>query len=380
MGSASIAPRSDGALSVEEIRDPLGFHALADEWNALVRRSDDQLFYRHEFISLWLRHFAPHARLRVLLLRSGGELQAALPLIERSSRLYGIRLRELRSPANVHSCRFDMLAHDPRLAAEAFLDHLLRTPDWDLLRLGDVPIGGAAGALMTAAAARGLPCARRATIRSPFLPLPEQSEALAAAISGNLRSMLRRGQKRLRAEGPVTLERCAGGDTLAATLQAGFALENAGWKGREGTAMCQQLSTHGFYSELALVAAGLGALSLYTLRLGARPVAFQYGLEYAGRYLLLKPAYDEALAKCSPGQLAMQEIAQDCIRRGLAEIDLLGRDTPWKRSWTPRVRAHEQLLVFRDSAKTRLLCQAKFVWAPGARRLLARLRRRQTLD
>src|SRR5688500_11351877 len=70
-----------GALHVAEVRELSGFDALAPEWNALVARTDDQVFYRHEFLRCWLTHFDPRAALRVLTAREpGGRLVAALAL------------------------------------------------------------------------------------------------------------------------------------------------------------------------------------------------------------------------------------------------------------------------------------------------------------
>src|SRR5918998_864952 len=55
-----------GTILVSEVRDLAAFDAMASEWNGLVARTDDQVFYRHEFLRCWLRHFAPEARLRIL--------------------------------------------------------------------------------------------------------------------------------------------------------------------------------------------------------------------------------------------------------------------------------------------------------------------------
>jgi CelD/BcsL family acetyltransferase involved in cellulose biosynthesis len=121
-----------------------------------------------------------------------------------------------------------------------------------------------------------------------------------------------------------------------------------------------------------IVAAVAGRLSLYFLRLDGRAVAFHYGLTHGGRYLLLKPGYDEALKECSPGQLLMDEVLKDCISRGLPEFDFLGPDMVWKRDWTDRARVHTWLYVFRDSRLGRGLRDAKFKWVPAAKEAVAR--------
>src|SRR4051794_33020205 len=97
------------ALQVSEIRDRASFVALQPEWDALVSRTDDQLFYRHDFFRLWMDHFAPHGPLRILTARDDrGDLVAALPLVETRGSILGVPVRQLSAAANAHSPRFDL--------------------------------------------------------------------------------------------------------------------------------------------------------------------------------------------------------------------------------------------------------------------------------
>ena len=105
--------RANPPARVEEINDRAQFVALERAWNALVAETDDQIFYRHEFFRVWVDNFAPDRRLRILVLRGeGGRLEAALPLYERRGSWYGLPVRELCATANLHSCRFDLIARD----------------------------------------------------------------------------------------------------------------------------------------------------------------------------------------------------------------------------------------------------------------------------
>ncbi|MFP2926782.1 GNAT family N-acetyltransferase [Pyxidicoccus sp. 3LG] len=357
---------------VGEVRDLAGFDSLAPEWNALVERTDDQVFYRHEFLRCWLRNFAPEGRLRILTARDvNGRLVATLPLRATRGRQYGMPVRQLLSLTNKHSCRFDLLAEDPRRAGKAFLTYLLKDRSWDVLRLGDVPEGGSAWALLGAARKAGLPCGTWESARPPYLELPETVEAWQRERGRNAKP-LRRRRRRLEERGRVTLERVTGGERLTERLAEGFALERSGWKAQRGTAIAQSQRRLAFYSDLAGVAAKAGWLGLYYLRVEKRAIAFQYGLEYGGRYLALKPGYDEAFAEVSPGQLLTEGLIQDCIRRGLTELDLLGDDAPFKREWTEVVRPHHWLFIYRDTLRGRALYRAKFQWAPVARSMVGK--------
>lgn len=374
-GNELVPPSARGAR-VEEVRDTAGFMALEPEWNALVTESGNTIFCRHEFIRVWLQCFAPRQRRRILTLRdSAGKLEAVLPLVERRSSLYGVAVRELSSAANLHSCRFDLVARDARKAAAAFVPWLLAQRTWDVLRLIDVPEGGKADAMLDEAQALGYPTGRWESHRSTYVSLPETYSELLARLHGKFKANLLRRRRRLEEKGQVTLERVEGGPELPRYLEEALALEMSGWKGRRGTAIAQDGPTREFYSELALTASARGALVLWFLRLDGRAVAMHYALEHAGRYLLLKPAYDEAHGECSPGQLLMNEVLKACIERGLAEFDFLGPEMPWERDWSDQTRSHHWLFLFRADWKGRALREAKFDWLPAAKELVARWKR-----
>ena len=360
------------SAKVRVIIERAQFAALAKPWNALVERSDDQLFYRHDFVQLWLHHFAADAALRILTLFDGsGRLTAALPVILVRSRLFGIPVRELQATANLHSCRFDLIADDPAAAATAFVEYLRQRSDWDLLRLIDSPADGRAAALLMAAARARLPAGHWISQHSPYRLLPSSWAEFEDSLHRRFRSSLRRRRRRLAELGELRIERYVGGPELAARLEEGFALEACGWKGRAGTAISQHPATLAFYRELATRKAAEGQLALWFLRLDDRAIAFDFTLEYRGRLLLLKTAYDERHAACSPGQLLLEDELRDAIERGLREVDFLGPSSPAKRDWTRLSRAHRWTYLFRGP-RGRLLWLIKFRCLPALKRLLRR--------
>ena len=359
---------SAAAGVVAEVDDRAAFVAMEREWDELVAATDDQFFYRHSFLRVWIDNFAPGEQLRVLTLRDDdGRLDAVLPLVARRSSLYGVPVRMLAAPANTHSCRFDLIARDREAAAAAFTDHLAAERSWDVLWLRDVPEHGNGLALVKAAQARGMPAGISDSLQSPWISLPDSHEQLAQRLSSKFRANVRRRRRRLEERGKVTVERIQGGVALDGQLAEGFALEASGWKGEAGTAIAQDPATHGFYTELARNAADTGKLVLYLMRLDGRPIGFHYALEHGGHYLLLKPAYDEALGECSPGQLLMDEVLRDCIDRGLKVFDFLGPNMRWKRDWADGIRPHHFVHIFRDTPLGHALCKAKFRWLPAAK-------------
>jgi CelD/BcsL family acetyltransferase involved in cellulose biosynthesis len=360
----------NAGLEVSLIADRNAFDAHARDWDALVERSDDQIFYRHGFLRLWLDTFASDASLRILVARSAdGVLSAALPMLSRTTRIHGFPLREWRAAANDHSCRFDMLADDPATAADAFVGFMRARRDWDLLRLVDVPSNGSAHHLLDAGRRAGLACGTWASQQSPFAVLPASWDAFASGLRPNFRSSLRRRRLRLEAGGQVSVEHCTGGAALHARLTEGFALEAGGWKGRAGSAIAQDAATLAFYRQLAEQAAHNRKLSLWFLRLDGKAIAFDYSLEHRQCLLLLKTAYDERFARFSPGQLLLEHELRDAVSRGMRECDFLGATSTAKLDWTRQSLPHDWLYLFRG-VRGRLGHLLKFHVGPSVKRVI----------
>ncbi len=366
-------PEAGNLLAVGEVTERAAFGSLEREWDALAKSGPDEAFHRHAFVRIWVDNFAADAKLRVLTARGpDGRLDAVLPLVASRTTFHGVPVRQLAGAANAHSCRFDLLARDPQAAGRAFVEHLRAGRDWDLLVLTDVPEGGNGFELANEAARSGLPIGAWESLVSPYARLDGGVEALRERWHAKLKANCRRRRKKLAASGEVSFEWYSGGRDLDARLEEGFAIEQSGWKGRRGTAVAQDLATRGFYAELAREHATRGELALCFLRAGGKAVAFHFALCREGKYLLLKPGYDEAFHEFSPGQLLMEEVLCACASRGLSELDFLGPDMPWKRDWADGARRHSWLYVFRDSLFGRALHAAKFRWGRAAKEVWAK--------
>ena len=367
---ATRAPSRD--LMVSQIDSRAAFLALEAEWNRLVEECEAGPFNRHQSIRIWLDSFAPNAKFVILIARDPvGALVAALPLLPEKGRVCGLPARLLVATANTHSCRFDMIARDSLAASRVFLAHLLVRRDWQVLRITDVPEGGAAWQLHKAAVELGLPVGAWESQRSPYLAFPRSYEDLLAGKSAQFRANLRRRRRQLERRGVVTFEQVTGGAQLLEKLDEGLDLERRGWKGNQGTAIAQHRATRAFYVEFAKDLARRGELRLSFLRLDGRAIAFHYGFVHGGVYYVPKLSYDESLQRCSPGLVLLEEAVRRGIDDGLRGYDFLGAESEWKTKWSSSVTPHHWLFIFRDSGVGHALRSAKFEWAPFARRALS---------
>jgi CelD/BcsL family acetyltransferase involved in cellulose biosynthesis len=166
---------------------------------------------------------------------------------------------------------------------------------------------------------------------------------------------------------------------LDAALEEGYRLEASGWKGRSGTAIVSRPETRRFYTEIARWAAEHGWLRLAYLRVGSKPIAFQFDLEAGGVIYHLKPGYDESYGRFRPGKILVEHVLRSAFERGLRRYEFLGAADPHKLEWAPAV--HERL-VFQAFAPTvggRAELAAFRFGRPAAARGLAAARRARPL-
>jgi CelD/BcsL family acetyltransferase involved in cellulose biosynthesis len=350
--------------------------ALSAEWSALCDGAErDEPFYRPECIRAYVEAFAPSSALALVTARLRGRLVAILPLVSELGTLAGLPARKLRSAGNTHTCRYDLVCARGMSAeaASAIASALLRRPGWDLIELENVPRGGTLARMVAEAGQAGWRIHAAPSLTPPYLDLAScegRFDRLLDTLDAKFRSNLRRRMKKLEAHGPVTLVACG---EPGALLERFYALERAGWKGAEGSAIDCDGTTRAFYDALARAAHAGGHLALYGLAAGGRVVAVFLGLLYRGRYYLLKTAYDEALRDCSPGQVLTREALRDLLARGCIEFDFLGGHMEWKAEWAPALRPLDDLYIFRGSTG-RALHALRFVVRPAVARAVRRIR------
>ena len=153
-----------------------------------------------------------------------------------------------------------------------------------------------------------LPCATFESFERAALRRRPESSYLEETLSAKRRKRLRRLERRLGEDlggAPRVTER-----GLEGGAPAGFArLEAEGWKGREGTALASNDRHARFFEEVCLGFAGTGRLQLLALQVGERTVAMQCNLVAGEALFCFKVAYDEALARYSPGvQLELRAV------------------------------------------------------------------------
>lgn len=317
-----------GTVSAEGRLTAVPWRSFEDSagWDDLARcASEPNPFAERWCLEPSLTAFDPGGRVQLLALSTDNRLVGIMP-VARQRRYEAYPLPHLTSWTHANAfCGAPLVAHGHE---HAFWRAVLAWADASagsalFLHLRDVPLDGPlATALRDVCIAEARPAAivqhfERALLASDLAP----EDYFAASLSGKKRKELRRQASRLAEEGGLRFERFIGDEALGPWVEAFLALEAAGWKGAEGSALLRDPLKSQFFAETLRGAACAGRLERLALYLDERPVAMLVNfLTPPGAYSF-KTAFDERLARFSPGVLLQRENLDLLARDGIAWCD-----------------------------------------------------------
>jgi len=190
----------------------------------------------------------------------------------------------------------------------------------------------------------------------PFLPLPGDWEAFRKSLGKKLRQNIgyyeRALEKQFRVEYRLATE-----DTLAADLDAFFALHQERWRRRWMPGAFAHDTARRFHADAAARLLAADMLRLHTLSLDGAIRAALYCFQKGDRCYYYLGGFAPELAKLSIGTVLTARAIRHAIEAdGAAEFDFLRGDEPYKYRWGAQDRYNRRLSVTRaGSARSALL-------------------------
>jgi CelD/BcsL family acetyltransferase involved in cellulose biosynthesis len=124
---------------------------------------------------------------------------------------------------------------------------------------------------------------------------------LSGALSSSSRKRLRSKRKALEQHGALVLTVHSVSETIDEPFERFMDLEASGWKGRDGTALVQKPADAAYVRSVIKDMAALDRAFVAEMRIGDRAIASGLFLRCASEVFFWKTAYDDSLAKQSPG-------------------------------------------------------------------------------
>jgi CelD/BcsL family acetyltransferase involved in cellulose biosynthesis len=298
-------------LSLEGLR-PRDLEA----WRELAARAaEPNPFFEPEFVLPAARHLGASDVRLVVVEGSEGEWLACMPVVPRL-RLKGAHIPVWSVWRHLHAALGTPLVarSDLHLATDRLVHQALR-----LSHLGVVAFpwvgddGPVVAGLLAALEARGRrPAVHRAFERA-VMTRPTLDDGVEALLSRSHRRDLGRLGRRLAERLDAPLEVRDDADRGAAVDEF-LAVEAAGWKGKEGTALAC-VDGHGeFFRELCDGFRAVGRLQVLTLGSAERTVSYKFNLLAGDAVFCFKIAFDESFERFRPGlqlELRMLEVFRD---------------------------------------------------------------------
>ena len=350
---------------IATITDPAEFATLRAEWDPLVhamRRPSP--FMLHGWLLEWWRHHADRGRLTVHVAREGDRLTGALPLFVQPR----LGLRVARFLGGDAAALADVLLADGAdpSTADALLDQ-------------------AAGSGCDFADLFGLPAPSRIDERlrlitraeAPVMDLDSGWEAAyRAKTSSKRRSLHRRRRHQLECIGDVTFDVARELEELAPALEYAFELHAARWQDRPEASGFASPRGRMFHRAALAALAPLGVPRIALLRVAGTPVACNYFFLLDGCMYFHELAFDPALARWSPGQVATLEAIGAAAAEGARRVEFLGGAERYKLELADRLEPLHQGIGLAATRRGRAAVAAR-VRAVHARRRLKRTRVRR---
>ena len=346
-------------------------HSMAEGWRALTKQGPyAEPFFQPEWFTAYARAFLNREPAQLLVAHAGERVVGVLPMVQRRRFFGKIPARTLSGLSGIHSCRFDLI-HDNTLSpvvSSSVWESLKSNPEWTVIELLDVPENGACRRILHEALADGFLGCTWSTRRMPFMEIhPQDPFSACPPASRIFRHRLASKSRKLADSHSLTLR--VHSDLDDGALENFLSLERRGWKGSNQSAIECSPQTLLFYRSVAEGAAHRGYLRIYSLEQNGSPISMHLGFQMHNQYYAPKVAYDEQLARYSPGQLLVEGVIKDLSSKGITTYDFLGPSAPWKRVWTLSARAHHNIYIFRPTLTGRLLHTAIARGASQMRRI-----------
>ena len=356
---ATLADRYAADTLIVEWLDLTQLDAILDDWRDLTARTlVPNAFYEPAFALAAAAAFGRGAG--ALLVWSGSLPRKLLGLFPAriANRRYGLKLPLLvgwtHPYAPLGTPLVDREAAEPVIAA--WLAHIAENtalPGLVLLPFApqDGPFATALGAILRRAQ---MPSAEfNSHTRALLAPNADRSAYLERALGGRKYRELRRTIRRLGEAGSLSYSTATEPEAAAAALDDFLALEASGWKGKAGTAAACDAATLDFVKAAVTGLAGEHKIAIDRLVLNGKPAAAGITLRSGDAAWFWKIAYDETLARYSPGvaliALVTERLATDttivcadsCATADHAVIN---------RTWSERLALHDLLIAVRPQA------------------------------
>lgn len=362
--------RMDSGLSVEVLADAMAFERLKGEWDELLDASQQQYFYflRYDWNQLWWQYFAPsNSHLYIVTCRDARDRLVGLaPLYWKQLRLLGLpNARELRflglGVETKTSEYLNIIARGgcETAVAEAMADCLRKRPDWDRMRLEQVPADSTT--LPRFVAALGGETISRAWDRAPYIDTSVGWEMFKRSLGRSMRRNVEYYSRRLFKRHRCDFKRATTSAEHEQAIEALVRLHQARWRsvGQSGSFAGSELTS--VLHQLLRTDAHVERVRLWTLSIDDKIEAVLLGFLDNGVLHYFQKGFNPEFAKEDLGTAMLGLCIRDCFDDpSIRAFDFMGGGATYKELWARLSRETVLYEVNRSNLRTLLYSSRTF--------------------
>lgn len=350
----NLTARPQPVLRIEEVTTDAGFALLREPWNALVERTDGNVFLRHEWFAAAWAWRRSQASLWILCAYAESRLVGVLALMQARDAPHRGRPLQFLSVPDAQWC--DLLA-DPGFGpavGTALVEHLLsNAPQWDQLSLDRLPAGSAVQTwLAPALVDKGVAAHFEAIDSNPFVDLSAPWADYLGTLSRGIKKTRNLAANRLARAGVAEVEWVtsmnASREQVQSALEKMVAISARSWKRATGNSL-EAPGPNAFVRALTDAAHAQGWLSLWFLHLDGVAVAMEYQLMNKGVVYALRADFDDAHRSLCTGTFLNFHMLEELFDTPLARYCMGPGNNPYKSRWS---RSAESLTIMTCYAPT----------------------------
>lgn len=332
-------------ITVTRIQDLQSFETLRPDWDRILSQSQNpDIFLSWEWMFSWWKNIGRHKNeLWLLVVRDGERVIGIVPLMRNTKTKALLRLKKLENIGNPDCDVAGMITLDAEITATAITKYLrANSASWDILELKELPYSNhETHILISSIKAAGYKL-REAVEKHFYISCEENWEEYYSRLSKNLKHNFSRRMRRAGELGEVRYERYAGDSLSWEHFETIFEIS----KRSNFPYLYMAEHQRSFHEDLFAFMQARNWIQIEILTIGGKPVAFQYGFIYDGRYEDWRGGFDKDYEFVAPGKLLMMLSLEARFTTGFKENDFLRGNHAYKTDWLPKTKDFMSLQVF----------------------------------
>jgi CelD/BcsL family acetyltransferase involved in cellulose biosynthesis len=338
-------------IKIKHIRDTKSFEELKMSWGKLLCSGSVQsTFLTWEWLFTWWQVNHEKKELWLITVWRGESLVAIAPLMIEKRNTF------IRVLTNIGTPQSDVSGFlhvpDDKEAIKAIIQYLvLNKNNWDILEFNEFPRAWVEQPEFSQSFDLNAFWTLKDHNQHFYIQLDHDdwekySERLARKFRYNLRRALRLAEE----IGPIELERYQGNRVNWDIFKTIIEINRYAHYPRLYNSPSEQTLVKELVERMAL---NQNYFEVYILSVNNRPIAYEYGFVYQGRFEDWRSGFDTRLpANVSIGKVLAMKVTQACKYK---EIDFLRGDEAYKQEWVPSSRDFTRVRIFNRKKLTAIL-------------------------